>query len=526
MKAKPGPPTAKLPKRLGLYFSLIIAGFLFFLYTHNLTRNPPGFYVDESTFAYNAYSLATTGAGEFGVRFPLFFQHFDRPFTIYGNPVHTYLLAALFVVFPPSIGLARMLSALVGFAAGTLIGFLGFRISGKKSIGALVGLTALITPWFFEFSRWFSDASYYPLALTLFLLALYRANLKPRWSWEDVIAIGVALGFVTYTYTIGRLLGPLLAGGLVCFAFNRERLIGLFKTWFVYVLTLTPLFVFYLRQPAAVNSRFISVSYIRTEPTLSKLLVRFLSRYFQDLSLLGLLTTGDLNPRHHVPGATGSLLVATFVLALIGFVVVLMRHREDPWWRFIIFATFASVIPGALTVDSFHTGRMIAYPVFLMVLTIPAFQWLTEKNDRSYLSAKEKGARHRFLSRGAAHTLKRSVLVLLVVATVAQATHFQKVFWRDGYDRQYPWDATYKDAYDWATELPSRPIYLEDGKWGPGYVHALWYATLEGRSKSEFVHLPYRTQPPAGALVISSEEKCMNCQILFDNNHYKVYRKL
>jgi hypothetical protein len=117
-------------------------------------------------------------------------------------------------------------------------------------------------------------------------------------------------------------------------------------------------------------------------------------------------------------------------------------------------------------------------------------------------------------------------MVVLVLATLAQATYFQRLFWRDGYSRRYPWDATYKDAYDVATELPSRPIYLEDGKWGPGYVHALWYATLEGRSKTEFVHLPYRAQPPAGALVLSSAEKCMDCQILFDNNHYKVYRKL
>ena len=526
MKPKPRSPANTLPARLGLYLCVILAVFLFFLYTHDLTKNPPGFYVDESTFAYNAYSMARTGAGEFGVRWPLFFQHFGPPYTIYGNPVHTYLLAALFVIFPPSIGLARLLSAIVGFTAGTLIGFLAFRVSQKESIGVMVGVTALITPWFFEFSRWFSDASYYPLVLTLFLIALYRANLKPRWSWLDIILIAVTLGFATYTYTIGRLLGPLLGAGLVCFAFNRERLADVLKTWLVYALTLTPLFVFYLRQPAAVSSRFVSVSYLRTEPTLQRLLVKFISRYFQDLSLLGLLTTGDLNPRHHVPGATGSFLLATLVLALIGFVVVLLRHRDEPWWRFVIFGTFASAIPGALTTDSFHTGRMIAYPVFLMVLTIPAFQWLSEKSQRSGHPAGNTGSRHRFLSRGAANLLKRSALLVLVLATLAQATYFQRVFWRDGYSRHYPWDVTYKHAYDVATELPSRPIYLEDGKWGPGYIHALWYATLEGRSKTEFVHLPYRAQPPPGALVLSSAETCRDCEILFDNNHYKVYRKL
>src|SRR5688572_25573463 len=98
MKAKSSS-LATTATTIGFYFTVVVSVFLFFLYTHDLTSNPPGFYVDESTFAYNAYCLAKTGAGEFGVRFPLFFQHFDRPYTIYGNPVHTYLLAGLFVFF-------------------------------------------------------------------------------------------------------------------------------------------------------------------------------------------------------------------------------------------------------------------------------------------------------------------------------------------------------------------------------------------------------------------------------------------
>lgn len=503
-------------ERYGLYFALLCLAILFFLYTHDLTDNPPGFYVDESAFAYNAYSIAKTGASEFGVRWPLFFQNFEHPFTVFVNPIHIYLLAALFLVFPPSIWLARVLSALAGLEAGMLLGLLGFRISGKQTIGIIVGLTALVTPWFFEFSRWFSDASYYPLALALFLLALHNASLKERWSWKDVIFIGLTLGLLTYTYTIGRLLGPLLAMGLICFAVNKGRLIDVVKTWMAYGITLIPFFVFYLRHPHALSSRFMLLSYLRTETTLQGILVRFITRYFQDLSLLGLLTRGDINPRHHVPGAAGSFLVATFVLALIGFVIVLIHRRYDAWWRFIIFGTLVSVIPGALTTDAFHTGRMIAYPVFLLVLTIPALEWLVEKAEPAAAPAKS----------WTRLSLKRATLALLLVATLAQATYFQVIFWRAGYDRPYAWDAPYKEVYDKALEMPSRPIYLVDGYWGPGYIHALWYAAVEGRSASEFVHLPYRSQPPSGALVISSDVGCTNCQILLESGQYMLYRKL
>ena len=519
-------------KNFFIRYQLLLVGlgltFLFFLYTFALTDNPPGFYLDESAFAYNAYSIAKTGASEFGVRWPLFFQNFEPPFKNFVNPIHIYVLAAFFFVLPPSIWLARLLSALAIFEAGLLLGFLAFKISGKRTVGIFVGFTALVTPWFFEFGRWFSDASYYPLALALFLLAVYRASLKPRWSWGDVAGIALTLGLLTYTYTIGRMLAPMLALGLVCFTTNKQRLVDVIKTWLAYGLTLIPFLIFYLRYPTALSSRFMILSYFRTETTLQGILVRFVMRYFQDLSLVGLLIRGDINPRHHVPGATGSILVATFILAIMGLVVVLLHHRDKPWWRFIIFGTFVSVIPGALTIDSFHTGRMIAYPIFLMILMIPALEWLMDKGEERWKAAvnEEEPDGSKTVNRAAGFSFRRVALITLMLGTVGQATYFQIIFWRDGYDRPYAWDAPYKEVYDTAVQIPSRPIYLADGYWGPGYIHALWYAALEGRNASEFVHLPYKSEPPSGALVISSDEGCTRCEILMETGQYLLYRKL
>ena len=74
---------------------------LFIGYTSGLSRNPPGFYVDESAIAYNAYLVSRTGAGEFGSRFPLYFQVFTAGFTQYVNPTQVYLLAFVFRFLPP-----------------------------------------------------------------------------------------------------------------------------------------------------------------------------------------------------------------------------------------------------------------------------------------------------------------------------------------------------------------------------------------------------------------------------------------
>src|SRR2546425_10388187 len=459
------PGAAKLTnfiRRHSLPLSIIGITILFILYTYGLTENPPGFYQDESAFAYNAYMLANTGHSEFGVHWPLFLQNFTWPFTVYCNPVCIYLLAIFNLLFPPSIWLARLLSSVAGFETAMLLGLLAFKISRKTPIGVIVGFTALITPWLFEVDRLFFDSSFYPLALTLFLLSLYKAHMKERWSWLNVAALVATLGLLTYTYTIGRMLAGLLALALVFFAINKGRLVYVFKVWVGYGIVLIPLAIFNLRHPGALTSRFWGLSYLGTEKTFQGIVIRFITRYFQDLSFARLLMTGDINPRHHMPGATGSLLAAPFILALMGVVIIFWRHRRDPWWRFIIFGLLAAIVPGALTVDAFHTGRMIACPVFLLVLTIPALEWLIQNGG-------EKAQPDEIPAAGMAKSTKgvsprRAILITLLLATIMQAAYFQTVFWRDGPKRVVSLDATYKDVYDVAVAMPSRPIYLADGQ--------------------------------------------------------------
>ena len=512
--------------RYGAYLSAFLIAILYFLYTYGLSENPPGFYRDESAFAYNAYLIAKTGAGEFGVHWPLYFQNFTGPFTNYANPVCIYLLAALYLLLPPSIWLSRLLSATAGFEAAMLLGLLAFRVSRVRTIGIIVGLTALITPWFFEVSRLFFDSSFYPLGLGFFLLSLYSASLKDRWTWADITKVALTLALLTYTYSIGRLLAPLLALGLIFFVTNKGRLLDVLKTWVAYGLTLIPLLIFNLRHPGILTLRFQLISYLRTEPTVAAIVSRFISRYFQDLSMWGLLTAGDSNPRHHVPGATGSMLAAPFILALIGILIVVARRRRDQWWRFIIFGALVSVIPGALTVDPFHTGRMIAYPIFLLVLTIPALEWLLGDSKGKKSSEATTANQSRLgLFKNQSTSLREALLVVLLLATIGQAAYFQVIFWREGRNREIDFDADYKQVYTTAVGLPTRPIYLVDGRNGPGYIHAVWYALLEGRDPSEFIHLDFGVSPPPGAVVISSEQDCANCDVFLESGQFLLYRK-
>src|SRR5437762_2783124 len=166
---------------------------LFSLYTWGITQNPPGFFLDESATAYNAYLVSRTGAGEFGPRFPVLFQQYAVSNPTYMNPLAIYLLAIVFRFLPPSIVVARMLAAFWMFSACLLLGLLAKRISGQVRVGVIVASSALLTPWLFEESRLAWDAHFVPLAVVLFLIAAYSAHKTELWSWRNLGALAGSL---------------------------------------------------------------------------------------------------------------------------------------------------------------------------------------------------------------------------------------------------------------------------------------------------------------------------------------------
>lgn len=518
------PPAEERPRRNRFLertsLVVIILGFilLYLFYIDSLKTNPPGFYVDESAISYNAYCIAKTGSNEFGTRFPVFFPVYTAGWTQYANPTQIYLLAIPFTVIKPSIYVARVCSASWVFAACLLLGWLAKRISGKQIIGLLVAVIAIFTPWLFDVSRLVMETFFYPMAVVLFLLALYSAQKKQAWSWISIIALAATLMLLTYSYTIGRLLGPMLAGGLILFATSQTRIVSIVKTWVVFALTLIPLLIFRSKNPEALTQRFYLISYIKPDSPWREIFPKFIRRYFEDLSLISLLFDGDGNPRHHTSGSLGSFLIGAFILVLISVVIIIIRHWHDPWWRFVLFGAAASIVPGALTGDQFHSLRLVAYPIFLLILTVPALAWLLD-------DAPEETTEKEIGSRTLGPRPRRIIFGILLAVMAAQAIYFQSVFRRDGPQRGWVFDAAYKDVYDAAVSLTSRPIYLADGN-QPSYVHALWYATVEDRSRDQFIHLDEGARAPVGAIVISSEPSCINCMVIKKSGDYLLYRSL
>ena len=316
-------------------------------------------------------------------------------------------------------------------------------------------------------------------------------------------------------------------------------MISVIQTGLFYGVTLVPILVYNSRNPGVLTKRLNEISYIKPGVPLGEVLSQFVRRYLEDQSLEPLLTIGDVYPRHHVAGSGGAFFFATFILALIGLVIILTRHKREPWWHFVLYGLAISIVPGAISLWPFHSMRLMAYPVFLTVLTVPALEWLLSRGRReSDLAASPSresgesslGDGKAFASGISAGGLPLSarllILFSLLVLTGVEAYRFQIVFRRDGPNRVFHFDIDYKVAYDMATKQPVRPIYLEDGKWGPAYIHALWYATVERRPTSQFVHLAPGARAPAGKIVIRSGEACDHCETLSRTGVYHVYKSL
>jgi 4-amino-4-deoxy-L-arabinose transferase-like glycosyltransferase len=470
-----------------------------FLFIYRCHTNPAGFFVDESSIAYNAHTISQTGQDEFGNSWPLYF----RAFGDYKNPIFVYLLAIIFKVTGPGILTARLFSAIAGIVAVLLLGYLAGRITKDWRVVLLVLLMAFLTPWLFEVSRVVFEVALYPLVVVLFLIAVRRTATRENWNWTDVLPLACTLALLTYTYSIGRLLAPFFAAGLAIFI-TRKRIVGLISTWIAYALTLVPVFVFQREHNGALTARFDMISYWKAGNPLSINVLEFIKHYVANLNPIRFFYNGDPNIYQvaHIYGQPVVLSV-TFALSLIGLSLVLLRQRRNRWSIFLLYAGAVSVIPASLTVDYFHMLRLIALPVFLLLLTIPALEFFFTRKQ----------------------LVNRVAIIAAIVLLVVQGIAFQITYHRavNNAWRRHLFDADYKTTiFDAALRDGRKPIYLADALDTP-YIQAYWYGTLGHLSLKDFVKLKRDEVPPVGSLVITTYEGCTQENVIAQTDPYTLY---
>ncbi|HVM60868.1 MAG TPA: glycosyltransferase family 39 protein [Verrucomicrobiae bacterium] len=355
------------------------------LHFWNIGTMPPGFYLDESSNAYNAYCIACTGADEYGTAFPVFFRCFDD----YHDPVMIYFLAPWVKTLGLKPAVARFPSALFALLASILFSFLVFRFTNNRWLSLLSGLGFSILPWIFVVSRIITGgytAMLCGMILGWLLLDLALDHNSP----SHAAGAGVAWAFAMYSHNIGR---PMTA--LLLLAFAAAYSDALKSKWRIglaaagaWLLALVPMMVSVARSPVALTSRFQRISVFGDRPSWTEAASRIASRYVEYFSPQFLFLRGDSNLRHH-SGHGGELFLFLIPMVLAGLYCVARYSWTSPRHRFLGLGLLLYPAAATLTTDHMHSGRSINGAIFWAVTAVIGadFLWRKGRVGRTLLLA-------------------------------------------------------------------------------------------------------------------------------------------
>ena len=458
--------------------------------------NPPGFFRDEAALAYNAHTIATEGRDEYGARLPLYFSSFLD----YKSPVFVYGLAGVFLVTGADREVARGFAATCVLLAVLLLGWLAYRRSSSASVGVATVVLAGTSPWLFELGRVAFEVAMEPLFLCLALVGVERASRLDRWSVASAMPVSLALGAVTYVYAGGRLLAPLLAAALAVVGPGRWRWVV--TAWLGFALTQVPLLLYTRAHPGALSRRYDATTFVTDDMPFWEVAWRGGVNYLQDVQLWHYVVSGDVKPYVHTPG-TSALLGVSVAISVAGVVLILIRLRNDPFWRYALAALLVSPIPAAVTIDRHHAVRLAPFAVMLVVVAIPALMALRDAVTRARWA--------------------RMLAIVLALLAAFQLALFVDTYRSEGPLRTGRFEAGVPDLLTvaWASDGTAYVDYDDLEPLGL----ARWYALARGIDQSRVVRLPDGGIPPVGAIAFGRTQECdYVCNRIAESGDYWIAR--
>lgn len=209
---------ALLSRRALLVYGALAAiiGVATLIRTWDIVNNPPGFFADEASLGYNAWSILHTGKDEHGVRMPLFFEAFGEyklAFFVYAQVPFIALLGMTELA-------VRLPSALLGVATVVALYLLARELTRDEPLALVSAAVLAVLPWHVHYTRTgFGNISAHVLFLVLGLYFFLVGTRRP-WFWPVSAAVfGVGL----YSYRAAWVLLPPLLG-ILALVYWRELL--------------------------------------------------------------------------------------------------------------------------------------------------------------------------------------------------------------------------------------------------------------------------------------------------------------
>ena len=183
--------------------------------------------------------------------------------------------------------------------------------------------------------------------------------------------------------------------------------------------------------------------------------------------------------------------------------LIVVRLRGDPFWRYAVAALLVSPIPAAATADRYHALRLAPLAVMLVVVAIPALDALREAVTRARWA--------------------RVLVFALVVAVGVQFAVFVNTYRTDGPLRTGRFEADVPALLDeaWAS---GGTAYVDFDDREPQAL-ARWYRARRRINQARVVRLPDGGIPPVGAIAFGRTQECdYTCDRIAESGDYWIAR--
>lgn len=442
-------------KKYSFWILLLVIILSFVLRFYKVTENPPSLNWDETSIAYNAYSILKTGKDEWNQPFPIHFKAYGE----YKLPIQIYLsIPGIYIFGLNELGV-RITPIVYGTLTVLILFFLAKELFDSELAGIVSAFLLGISPWHIQLTRASFESSLATFWITLGIWFLVKGFKREKWFIISMIPFALSV----FTYNSARIFTPLFL--FVVLIIYRKKLIQFKKivliSLIVFVALLIPLAPFLLSGERSARYKLVSITddpgliprinENRGNTNLPKPLPRlihnkityvvgyFIKNYLAHFTPQFLFISGAPHKQHHVQNM-GELYLFQAPFLLAGFFALFyLRNR----FKGLLFAwLLLAFIPVAVTQDSIpHALRtLIAVPFYQLICGLGfkyIFGWFRKKPDPYKFSSS-------------------LVLVVIVIISITYYLYnyyviYPKAFsrdWQYGYKQVVDYIAQHKDEYD------------------------------------------------------------------------------
>ena len=335
-----------------------------------ISENPPGFFTDEASIGYNAYTILKHGVDEHGESWPVLFQAFGE----FKLPVYIYGTVPFIMVLGLTESAVRLASATFGIATIVTVFLLAGAAFQQRAAALAAAFFLAIMPWHIHYSRTgFGELISFVPFVTLSLYLFVRGI---RDDSRLLVLSGAAFGITLYTYRAAWVVLPLLLTLIVILYWRElmDRRKHATSGAAVLAVISIPILLHLLSDS---GDRSQDAGILRLGLSTGETINLFVKQYLSHFSLSFLFFEGDQHfiTRHYLPGS-GHLHLVQLPLIIFG----LIGMARNPTREKVLILGLLLFFPlgGALSTDSPVSSRSILGTAAMAILSGYGFMVLVK----------------------------------------------------------------------------------------------------------------------------------------------------